>query len=150
MFVLIVVFCLAAPLWAEYVAQTGPNDNHITDTVVIDGNETDIVAPDGTPLGPGLRGQYLLGADQNGRDVMVRLMYGGRTSIYIGVAAAAVTTVLAVLVALLSGLLPRLDRFGALAGARRHLGVPGAAAGHRVGHGAGDRRSEGRTPCHRR
>ena len=34
---------------------------------------------------------------------MVRLMYGGRTSIYIGVAAAAVTTVLAVTVGLLAG-----------------------------------------------
>ncbi|MDG4663204.1 ABC transporter permease [Mycobacterium sp. 236(2023)] len=103
MFVLIVVACLAAPLWADHVAHTGPNDNHITDTVVIDGVETDIVAPDGTPLGPGLHGRYLLGADQNGRDVMVRLLYGGRTSIYIGIAAAAFTTVLAVIVALLAG-----------------------------------------------
>ena len=41
----------AAPVWAEHVAKTGPNDNHITDTVLIDGAETDIVAPDGTPLG---------------------------------------------------------------------------------------------------
>ena len=100
---MLVLCCLAAPLWAHYVAQTGPNDNHITDTVLIDGAETDVVAPDGTPLGPGLHGRYLLGADQNGRDVMVRLLYGGRTSIYIGVAAAVVTTVLAVIVALLAG-----------------------------------------------
>ncbi|MGE0218893.1 ABC transporter permease [Mycolicibacterium sp.] len=103
LFVLIVVACLAAPLWEQHVAHTGPNDNHITDTVLIDGVETDIVAPDGTPMGPGLHGRYLLGADQNGRDVMVRLLYGGRTSIYIGMAAAAVTTVLAVVVALLAG-----------------------------------------------
>ena len=103
LFILIVLFCLAAPLWAQYVAQTGPNDNHITDTVSINGVDADVVAPDGTPLGPGLHGRYLLGADQNGRDVMVRLMYGGRTSIYIGLAAAAVTTVLAVIVALLAG-----------------------------------------------
>ncbi|KRE27577.1 peptide ABC transporter permease [Mycobacterium sp. Soil538] len=103
LFVVIVLCCLAAPLWAQYVAQTGPNDNHITDTVMIGGVETDVVAPDGTPLGPGLHGRYLLGADQNGRDVMVRLLYGGRTSIYIGVAAAVVTTVLAVIVALLAG-----------------------------------------------
>jgi peptide/nickel transport system permease protein len=102
-FVLIVLFCLAAPLWAEYVAHTGPNENHITDTVMIDGQETDVVAPDGTPLGPGLHGRFLLGADQNGRDVMVRLMYGGRTSIYVGLAAALVTTILAVVVALLAG-----------------------------------------------
>jgi peptide/nickel transport system permease protein len=103
LFVLIVLFCLAAPLWADHVAHTGPNQNHITDKVQIDGREGYVVAPDGTPLGPGLRGRYLLGADQNGRDVMVRLMYGGRTSIYIGVVAALVTTVLAVIVGMLAG-----------------------------------------------
>ena len=103
LFILVVLFCLAAPLWADHVAHTGPNQNHITDKVMIDGQETDVVSVDGTPIGPGLHGRYLLGADQNGRDVMVRLMYGGRTSIYIGVAAAAITTVLAVLVGLLCG-----------------------------------------------
>ena len=103
LFVLIVVFCLAAPLWAEHVAHTGPNQNHITDQVLVGGQLTDVVAPDGTPLGPGLRGRYLLGADQNGRDVMVRLMYGGRTSIYIGVLAAVITTLLAVTVGVLAG-----------------------------------------------
>lgn len=103
LFILIVLFCLAAPLWADQVAHTGPNENHITDVVTIDGQQTDVVSPDGTPIGPGLHGRYLLGADQNGRDVMVRLMYGGRTSIYIGVAAAAITTALAVTVGLLCG-----------------------------------------------
>jgi peptide/nickel transport system permease protein len=103
LFVVIVLFCLAAPLWADHVAHTGPNVNHITDTVLIDGQETDVVSPDGTPIGPGLHGRYLLGADQNGRDVMVRLMYGGRTSIYIGVVSALVTTVFAVVVGLLCG-----------------------------------------------
>ncbi len=103
LFLLIVVFCLAAPLWADHVAHTSPNQNHITDKILIDGQLTNIVSPDGTPLGPGLRGQYLLGADQNGRDVMVRLMYGGRTSIYVGVVAAVITTVLAVIVGMLAG-----------------------------------------------
>jgi len=103
LFVLIVVFCLAAPLWADHVAHTGPNQNHITDKVLVGGRMTDVVSPDGTPLGPGLRGRYLLGADQNGRDVMVRLMYGGRTSIYIGVLAAIITTALAVIVGVLAG-----------------------------------------------
>ncbi|KAA0086619.1 ABC transporter permease [Mycolicibacterium sp. P9-64] len=103
LFLLIVLACLAAPLWADYVAHTGPNENHITDKILIDGQETYVVSPDGTPMGPGLHGRYLLGADQNGRDVMVRLLYGGRTSIYIGVVAALVTTVLAVVVGLLCG-----------------------------------------------
>ena len=134
LFIAIVLFCLAAPLWADHVAHTGPNENHITDKVLIDGQQTYVVSPDGTPIGPGLHGRYLLGADQNGRDVMVRLMYGGRTSIYIGVVAAVVTTVLAVIVGLVCGyyrgwidaLLSRVDG--------RDLGVPGAAARHRAGH----------------
>ncbi len=103
LFIAIVVLCLAAPLWADNVAHTGPDENHITDKVLISGQEEYVVSPDGTPIGPGLHGRYLLGADQNGRDVMVRLLYGGRTSIFIGVAAAVVTTVLAVLVGLLCG-----------------------------------------------
>lgn len=103
LFLAVVVFTLCAPLWADHVAHTDPNQNHITDKILVDGVQTDVVSPDGTPIGPGLRGQYLLGADQNGRDVMVRLMYGGRTSILIGVIAAAVTTVLAVAVGLLCG-----------------------------------------------
>jgi peptide/nickel transport system permease protein len=103
LFIALVLFCLAAPLWANYVAETGPNDNHITDTITIDGQETDVVSPEGTPIGPGLHAKYLLGADSNGRDVMVRLMYGGRTSIYIAVMAAFITTALAVTVGLLAG-----------------------------------------------
>ncbi|ORA23068.1 ABC transporter permease [Mycobacterium aquaticum] len=103
LFVVIVLCCLAAPLWADHVAHTTPNENHITDKVLIGGEETYVVSPDGTPLGPGLHGRYLLGADQNGRDVMVRLLYGGRTSIYIGLAAALTTTVLAVVIGLLAG-----------------------------------------------
>lgn len=103
LFVVIVLFCLAAPLWADHVAHTGPNQNHITDKVLIDGQPTSVVSAEGIPIGPGLRGRYLLGADQNGRDVMVRLMYGGRTSIYIGVLAAVITTVLAVAVGVLAG-----------------------------------------------
>lgn len=103
LFVVIVLCCLAAPLWADHVAHTSPNENHITDKVLIDGEETYVVSPDGTPIGPGLHGRYLLGADQNGRDVMVRLLYGGRTSIYIGLAAALTTTVLAVVIGLLAG-----------------------------------------------
>ena len=103
LFIAIVLACLAAPLWADHVAHTGPNENHITDKVLIDGQEEYVVSPDGTPIGPGLHGRYLLGADQNGRDVMVRLLYGGRTSIFIGVIAAIITTALAVLVGLLCG-----------------------------------------------
>ena len=103
LFILIVLFCLAAPLWADHVAHTGPNQNHLTEKINIGGKETFVVAPNGIPIGPGLHGKFLLGADDNGRDVMVRLMYGGRTSIYIGVMAAVITTLLAVVAGLAAG-----------------------------------------------
>jgi peptide/nickel transport system permease protein len=103
LFIVIVLFCLAAPLWADHVAHTGPNENHLTEQIKIDGKETFVVAPNGIPIGPGLHAKFLLGADDNGRDVMVRLMYGGRTSIYIGVMAAFITTFFAVAVGLAAG-----------------------------------------------
>jgi peptide/nickel transport system permease protein len=103
LFIVIVLFCLAAPLWANYVAHTGPNENHLTEQINIGGKETFVVAPNGIPIGPGLHAKFLLGADDNGRDVMVRLMYGGRTSIYIGVMAAFITTFFAVAVGLAAG-----------------------------------------------
>ncbi len=88
LFVLIVVFVLAAPLWANDVAHTGPNTTHTLEKVTVDGEERDVVTPDGTPIGPvwfGAGGKFFLGADGRlGRDEMVRLMYGGRTSLFIG------------------------------------------------------------------
>lgn len=102
LFIVIVLFCLAAPLWSHLVAHTGPDTNHLTEKIDINGQPTYVVSPDGIPIGPGLHAKFLLGADGNGRDVMVRLMYGGRTSIFIGVMAAFVTTVLAVIVGILA------------------------------------------------
>jgi hypothetical protein len=50
LFVLLVAACVAAPLWADQLAHTGPNENHLTDTVVVDGQERDVVALDGVPI----------------------------------------------------------------------------------------------------
>jgi peptide/nickel transport system permease protein len=105
LFVLLVAACLAAPLWSEHVAHTGPDDNHLTDTIVVDGERTDVVALDGTPIGPTWQGEFFLGADKNGRDVMVRLLYGGRNSLVVGVTAALMTTVLSIILGLLAGFL---------------------------------------------
>jgi peptide/nickel transport system permease protein len=102
-FVLLVAVCLAAPLWADRVAHTGPDENHLTDTVVVDGEEKNVVALDGIPIGPTWQGEFFLGADKNGRDVMVRLLYGGRNSLLIGVTAALMTTLLSIVLGLLAG-----------------------------------------------
>jgi peptide/nickel transport system permease protein len=103
LFILLVALCLAAPLYADHVAHTDPYKNHLTDQITVDGKKKDVVSPDGVPTGPTWQGRFLLGADDNGRDIAVRLLYGGRTSLLIGVAAALITTVLSVLAGLVSG-----------------------------------------------
>jgi peptide/nickel transport system permease protein len=99
----VVLACFAAPLYSKYVAERGPNRNGLTDTIMRDGQRTDVVAEDGTPIGPALGRRYLLGADANGRDVMVRLLYGGRNSLFVGLASAVLTTALAVSLGLAAG-----------------------------------------------
>ncbi len=103
LFVLLVLSCLGAPLWADHVAHTGPNTNHLSDTIKVDGKTTNVVGLDGVPIGPTWSGEFLLGADPNGRDIMVRLLYGGRNSLMIGVAAALITTMLSIVLGTISG-----------------------------------------------
>ena len=106
-FGLIVVFVLAAPLWADHVAETGPNKEHTVEQLTVDGEQKDVVTPEGKPIGPqwfGAGGKFFLGADSRlGRDEMVRLMYGGRTSLLVGITAALIATILAIVLGLLAG-----------------------------------------------
>jgi peptide/nickel transport system permease protein len=105
LFVVLALAALVAPLWASAVADSGPNRTNETGKIEVDGRQIDVVALDGTPIGPQWRGQYFLGADANGRDVMVRLLYGARNSLLIGLAAALLTTILATIVGLVAGYL---------------------------------------------
>jgi peptide/nickel transport system permease protein len=107
LFALIVAFVLAAPLWAAHVADTGPNETHTLEKIEVDGELREVVDVEGRPIGPvwlGAGGKLFLGADGRlGRDEMVRLMYGGRVSLLIGIASALLTTLLATTFALLAG-----------------------------------------------
>jgi peptide/nickel transport system permease protein len=103
LFIVIVLVCLAAPLYANHVAHTDPFKNHLTDQIVVGGQTKDVVAPDGIPIGPTWQGKFFLGADGNGRDIAVRLLYGGRTSLLIGAGAAIGTILLSILFGTLAG-----------------------------------------------
>ncbi|HET8977452.1 MAG TPA: ABC transporter permease [Solirubrobacteraceae bacterium] len=103
LFVLLVVICLLAPFYAKHIAHIGPNTNNITGTVNVGGQQKDIVAPDGVPIGPTFTSRYFFGADENGRDLAVRLLYGGRTSLLIGAVATAIIIIFGTLVGLLTG-----------------------------------------------
>jgi peptide/nickel transport system permease protein len=106
LFILLVAACLAAPLYAEHVAHTTATENHLSDTITVDGESKNVVGLDGVPIGPQYLkadGKFFLGADPNGRDIMVRLLYGGRNSLLIGVVAALMTTILSVILGVIAG-----------------------------------------------
>jgi peptide/nickel transport system permease protein len=59
------------------------------------------LSPEGLPTGP--NGTFLLGADESGRDVLVRIVYGARISLLVGVVATALTVTIGTLVGLAAG-----------------------------------------------
>lgn len=107
----VVVVCLCAPLYADHVAQTDPFRSHVSGTTVVGGKTVPVLTPSSTGLGLGVTpvgptwdpGHYFLGADNQGRDVMARLLYGGRTSLFIGVTAAVLTVVVGGAVGIVAG-----------------------------------------------
>jgi peptide/nickel transport system permease protein len=99
----ILLSSLGAPLWAAHVAHTGPFANHLSDQIRIGGELRDVVSLDGIPIGPTFQGRYFLGADGNGRDVMVRLLYGGRNSLQIALVATAFTVFFGTLLGVVAG-----------------------------------------------
>ena len=105
LFVVIVVMCLLAGPYAHHVAGTGPNDNHLGETFTRDGKQVEVVSKGGftggtfkaggIPVGPQLwhaGGKYVFGADTQGRDVAVRLLYGGLNSLKVGIGSALICT----------------------------------------------------------
>ena len=93
LFLLIVIVCLLAPVYANHIAHSGPNDEHV-DTAL---NQF------GLPIGPTWHAKFFLGADNTGRDVAVRLLYGGRNSLQIGAEATIITIILATLLGIVAG-----------------------------------------------
>jgi peptide/nickel transport system permease protein len=103
LFLLIVVLCLLAPVYANDVAHSGLADQHVTDQIKIGGKLQYVISTTGIPIGPTWHSKFFLGADSNGRDVAVRLLYGGRNSLEIGIVATAITMVLSLILGVLAG-----------------------------------------------
>jgi peptide/nickel transport system permease protein len=106
--VIIAVACVLAPLYASHVADTDPFRSNLSGTTIVDGKEVPVIAPNesglgSTPIGPTWSRHYLLGADTQGRDVAARLLYAGRTSLLVGIGAAALTVLVAVAIGLFAG-----------------------------------------------
>src|SRR6266511_1008744 len=120
-FFLIVFACALAPVYAHHVAHTGPNETHVDEDVLVSGHMKPVISGGATYdaktntfdtsksviiLGPTLwhaHGRFVLGADDLGRDVAVRLLYGGLNSLKAGIGSALICSFLAVVLALLAG-----------------------------------------------
>lgn len=103
LFLVITAGCLLAPVYAADIAHTGPNIQHITQTLNVGGKTEYVVSTNGVPIGPTWHSQFFLGADPLGRDVAVRLLYGGRTSLAIGAMATCITIILATVLGVAAG-----------------------------------------------
>jgi len=88
---LVILFALTAPLIA---AATG----HGVDVAYPNTGED----ASGQPVGPGIHG-FLLGTDEIGRDLLVRIAYGARISLFVGILTTAIATVAGVSIGLIAG-----------------------------------------------
>jgi peptide/nickel transport system permease protein len=109
---LIVLACVAAPWYATHMSQSDPFQSNLDGQITIGNNTVDIMQADTaglglgvTPLGPTWTGQYFLGADDQGRDVMARMLYGGRNSLIIAFFSTVICLVLAAIVGTVAGFL---------------------------------------------
>jgi peptide/nickel transport system permease protein len=111
LFLLIVAMCLSAPLYAHYVAHLNPFPPNLNGHTVVNGKVVPVMQQGGgtlhlgeTPIGPtGDLGHYFLGADSLGRDVAALLLYGGRSSLLVGIGSAILCCIGATVVALIAG-----------------------------------------------
>jgi peptide/nickel transport system permease protein len=128
LFILILLACAFAPLYASHVAHTTPSANHVLEKVNVNGVPTSVVSVGGyidkktgkpcsvsgpgcvllsaIPIGPtwfSAGGKFVLGADSNGRDVAVRLLYGGRNSLIVGIGSTTICVFFAIILSLLAG-----------------------------------------------
>ncbi len=62
---------------------------------------TSCTTAEGLPAPPS--GRFLLGTDNLGRDILIRLIYGARVSLYVGLSSTAIATVVGVAVGLIAG-----------------------------------------------
>lgn len=87
---LLVLFAIGAPLIAQWTGH-GPTEQF---------RETGLSSA-GIPVGPS--GEFLLGTDQLGRDVFVRLAYGARVSLLVGVLASLIASTIGILIGMIAG-----------------------------------------------
>ncbi|MCU1676975.1 MAG: transporter permease [Frankiales bacterium] len=89
--VVIILCAVCAPLFAHWTGHP-PNKQH---------RGLDALTRRGQPHGPS--STFLWGTDDQGRDILVRVMYGARISLMVGIGATIITIVVGVVVGLITG-----------------------------------------------
>jgi len=116
-FLLIVVLCLLAPAYAQW-AGTDPFKSTLDAIIKLNGQDVPVMeqSTEGlglgyTPIGPTWQlGNYFLGADNQGRDMLSRLLFGLRATLGIGIVAVLVGGGLGALIGLSAAYFKRLDQ----------------------------------------
>jgi peptide/nickel transport system permease protein len=112
LFVLIVLLSLAAPLYAHDVAhESNPFGPNLNGKTIVGGKIVPVMQQGGgilklgeAPIGPTWDlHHFFLGADGIGRDVGTLLLYGGRSSLQIGISSAVICCAIATILALIAG-----------------------------------------------
>ena len=107
---IVIAVSFSAPLYAKHVAHTDPFQSNLSGTTIVDDKRVPVLEQGGgalklgeIPIGPTWHGNYFLGADNQGRDVAARVLYGGRASLTIGIASALLSSLIATIVGLVAG-----------------------------------------------
>jgi peptide/nickel transport system permease protein len=111
LFLFIVTACLLAPVYAHVIAHENPFTSNITGSIRLNGKTVSVMQANTqgrgfgvTPIGPTWHfSTYFLGADEQGRDVFARLLYGGRSSLYIGASSAVICVAIAAVAGVAAG-----------------------------------------------
>ncbi|HEY5438715.1 MAG TPA: ABC transporter permease [Acidimicrobiales bacterium] len=107
MFMVIVSLC--APIYAHHFAHDDPFNSNLQGRIKIGGKFRSVMQanPSGlgvVPIAPTWSfSHYFLGADELGRDVFARLLYGGRVSLLIGFSSAVICVFVAAVMGMVAG-----------------------------------------------
>ncbi|MFI5036572.1 MAG: ABC transporter permease [Acidimicrobiales bacterium] len=110
-FLILVAVSLLAPFYAHDIAHVNAFASNLNGTVRLNGKTVPLLQQNTqglglgvTPIGPTWNfSHYFLGADNQGRDVFARLLYGGRNSLLIGTTAAVICCAVAAVLGVVAG-----------------------------------------------
>jgi peptide/nickel transport system permease protein len=110
-FTLIVVACCCAPLYVSLISHIDPFNSNIDGSITLNGQVLPILEPSteglglgSTPIGPTWAfSSYFLGADDQGRDVFARMLYGGINSLLISAASTVICLFFSAIMGVVAG-----------------------------------------------